>query len=297
MKEKYLAYLKFEKRFSEHSLKSYQVDLNQFECFIHFNFEEKLEKATLDMIRTWVVSLKEKGLKIKSIHRKVSSLKSYYKFLIKNSVLQTNPAALVQLPKTEKRLPEFLKETETQQLFFEELGGDTIETLTFEESRDDLMLQILYQTGVRLSELINIKDTDYVNNNIKVLGKRNKERLIPVSEGLKQSILNYQKIRNLEFGQTTEYLLVKNDGLKCYEKFVYRKVKYYLSKVTKMKKKSPHTLRHSFATHLLNNGADLSSIKDLLGHSSLAATQVYTHNSIEKMKLIYKSAHPRSAQK
>jgi len=297
VKDQFIAYLEFEKRFSVHSIKSYQVDLDQFEAYLHISFDEVLEKSTLDMIRSWVVTLKEKGLKMKTIHRKISSLKSFFKYLLKNEIIEANPTSLLQLPKTEKRLPEFLKENETEQLFFEELGSDNVEELTFEESRDDLMLQLLYQTGVRLSELINIKDVDYTNETIKVLGKRNKERLIPISEGLKMSILNYQKLRYLEFGRETEYLLVKNDGLKCYEKFVYRKVNYYLSRVTKMKKRSPHTLRHSFATHLLNNGANLSSIKDLLGHSSLAATQVYTHNSIEKMKLIYKSAHPRSAQK
>jgi integrase/recombinase XerC len=294
-KTEFISYLTFEKRFSGHSLVAYLNDLTQFEVYLDEEFDTKLQDASKTMIRSWMVYQSEEGNSPKTIHRKISSLRSFYKYLLKLDQLSVNPAADISLPKIGKRLPQFIKEHEAQELFIEDsFYLNNPEQSVFENTRDELIMLLLYQCGIRLSELVNLKVRDFNNESIKVLGKRNKERIIPINEQLAKKIDHYLLIRKQEFELNAEYLIVKNDGVKIYEKFVYRKVNHYLSTVTKMKKKSPHTLRHSFATHLLNNGADINSIKDLLGHESLAATQVYTHNSIEKIKTIYKSAHPRA---
>ncbi|MFT7156435.1 MAG: integrase/recombinase XerC [Parvicella sp.] len=294
-KTEFISYLTFEKRFSSHSLVAYLNDLSQFEVYIDEEFDSSVIDASKTMIRSWMVQLNQDGNSSKTIHRKISSLRSFYKYQLKKSRLTINPASDISLPKIGKRLPQFIKEHEAHELFNEDsFYLHNPEQTLFQNTRDELIMLLLYQCGIRLSELVNLKVMDYNSDAIKVLGKRNKERLIPINQQLSKKILKYLELRKSELVENSEYLVVRDDGVKCYEKFVYRKVNCYLSRVTKMKKKSPHTLRHSFATHLLNNGADINSIKDLLGHESLAATQVYTHNSIEKIKTIYKSAHPRA---
>jgi integrase/recombinase XerC len=245
------------------------------------------------MVRTWIVSLIEQDISARSVNRKLSTLKSYFKFMTKEGLVQENPMPKIQSPKTSKKLPVFVDNESMETLFSAEIFSDD-----FEGIRDRLILEMFYMTGIRLSELINLKDPDidFYQQNIKVLGKRNKERLIPVSSGLIDSIKKYLEIRNksIEAVEQNDYFYVTIKGKKLYEKLAYRIVNSYLGKVSTLKKKSPHVLRHTFATHMLNNGADLNAIKEILGHSSLAATQVYTHNTIEKLKNIYNQAHPRA---
>ncbi len=288
--ELFLEYLTFEKRFSIHTIEAYKLDLSQFQIFIHDNFEMELNEVTHHQVRSWVVFLKEKKMSHKTIHRKISSVKSFYKQERRLGVVKVNPTTVVKLPKLEKRIPQFVKHSELSTIK-ESLSE---EKNSFELVRDDMIILLLLSTGMRRSELIGLKEADYANGVIKVFGKRNKERLIPLPSSICESLDNYLKLKAQEFETDKGSLLVTNRGEKLYEKFVYRVVNKYLASVTTSKKKSPHILRHSYATELLNNGADLSAIKDLLGHSSLAATQVYTHSSMEKIKEIYKSAHPRS---
>ncbi len=220
-----------------------------------------------------------------TVARKISSLKSMFKYLIKKQLIDESPASNITTPKVEKRLPNFIKEKEMQQLF----NGDLFPK-DFKGLRDRLMIAILYQTGIRLSELIGLKWSDVSNQEFKVTGKRNKQRIVPLSRGIQELIILYKN--NPQKTHPT-WLLITDNFDKLYEKFVYRKVNYYLSLVSSKQKKSPHILRHTFATHMLNNGADLNAIKELLGHESLSATQVYTHNTFEKLKSIHKQSHPR----
>ena len=224
----------------------------------------------------------------RSVCRKISSIKSFYKFLKKNDIVSQSPLANVQLPKVSKRLPSFVKQKEILLL-----GDRSFFPDDFFGFRDYLMIRLFYQTGMRLSELTNLKDSDINSDSIKVLGKRNKERLIPISLEFSKLIEQYKMFKNNEFEKVNEYLIVSDSGNKVYEKFVYRKVNYYIGIVSSIDKKSPHILRHTFATHMLNNGADLNAIKEILGHENLSATQVYTHNSFEKLKNIHEQAHPR----
>ncbi len=224
----------------------------------------------------------------RSVCRKISSIKSLYKFLKKNDIVSQSPLANVQLPKVSKRLPSFVKQKEILLL-----GDRSFFPDDFFGFRDYLMIRLFYQTGMRLSELTNLKDSDINSDSIKVLGKRNKERLIPISLEFSKLINQYKMFKNNEFEKVNEYLIVSDSGNKVYEKFVYRKVNYYIGIVSSIDKKSPHILRHTFATHMLNNGADLNAIKEILGHENLSATQVYTHNSFEKLKNIHEQAHPR----
>ena len=224
----------------------------------------------------------------RSVCRKISSIKSLYKFLKKNDIVSQSPLANVQLPKVSKRLPSFVKQKEILLL-----GDRSFFPDDFFGFRDYLMIRLFYQTGMRLSELTNLKDSDINSDSIKVLGKRNKERLIPISLEFSKLIEQYKMFKNNEFEKVNEYLIVSDSGNKVYEKFVYRKVNYYIGIVSSIDKKSPHILRHTFATHMLNNGADLNAIKEILGHENLSATQVYTHNSFEKLKNIHEQAHPR----
>ncbi len=290
----FINYLKFEKRYSPHTTTAYKKDLNQFDSFLRSEYEvDEVNDISYQMVRSWIVELMEQEISARSVNRKLSALKSYFKYLTKEELIDVNPMPRIQSPKTSKKLPVFVDSESMEALFSDELFSDD-----FEGIRDRLILEMFYMTGVRLSELINLKDSDidFYQQNIKVLGKRNKERLIPIPKGLIDSIKKYLEIRNksIEVIEQNDYFYVTIKGKKLYEKLAYRIVNLYLGKVSTLQKKSPHVLRHTFATHMLNNGADLNAIKEILGHSNLAATQIYTHNTIEKLKNIYKQAHPRA---
>ena len=289
----FLDYLKFQKRYSQHTIISYENDLSDFLDFIEANYGNiALTEISTTLIRTWLANLKQDKLASKSINRKISTLKSFFKYQLRKETISVSPMINIASLKVSKRLPSFIEEKDMDTLFQHVEFPDTWEGKT-----DRLLLQILYQTGMRLSELINLKESqiDKGYSNLKVLGKRNKERIIPINNLLLYPILEYIKSKrdNVEVFDT-EYLLISEKGKKLQPKYVYNKVKQYLGYVTTNERKSPHILRHSFATHLTNNGADINAVKELLGHSSLAATQIYTHNSIEKLKDIHKKAHPKS---
>lgn len=287
----FIQYLETEKRVSSHTITAYSHDISSFHNFIENNFDElDLTKVNHLMIRSWLVDLFDKGIGSRSVNRKLSSLKTFYRFLVQNGDLDVNPLSKVITPKQEKRLPEFIEE--------KKLGGlkAQLNEDDFSGKRDLLIVEILYATGMRLSELLGVKlsDVDRASQQIKVLGKRNKERIVPISGSLINLIDSYILERNSVTPDNQDYLIVTDKGAKAYPNLIYRSVNSSLAKVTTQNKKSPHVLRHSFATHLLNNGADLNAVKELLGHSNLSATQVYTHNTFEKLKSIYKQAHPRA---
>ena len=284
----FIHYLKVEKRYSENTLLAYQKDITQFSSFIEQQYELLFSFVKHIHIRSYIVELMNSNISNRSVCRKISSIKSLYKFLKKNDIVSQSPLANVQLPKVSKRLPSFVKQKEILLL-----GDRSFFPDDFFGFRDYLMIRLFYQTGMRLSELTNLKDSDINSDSIKVLGKRNKERLIPISLEFSKLIEQYKMFKNNEFEKVNEYLIVSDSGNKVYEKFVYRKVNYYIGIVSSIDKKSPHILRHTFATHMLNNGADLNAIKEILGHENLSATQVYTHNSFEKLKNIHEQAHPR----
>lgn len=292
--QEFLKYLEFEKRYSSHTLKSYQVDLNQFREFC-ITQEGDFQPGNIQhkIIRSWLVHLMDQGMNARSINRKISSLKSFFGYLLVNEKIDSNPMLKILSPKTEKRLPSFVEKENINQLLDSWEMKDT-----FSGWRDFLVIEIFYFTGIRLSELIQLKlsDINFSEMTIKVLGKRNKERLVPITNALKKDIHRYLDLRKSEIGdfQPNDTLLITDKGEKLYPVMVYRIVKSYLQLVTQAEKRSPHVLRHTFATHMLNNGADLNAIKELLGHSSLSATQVYTHNTFEKLKKVYKQAHPRA---
>ncbi|MEN9964250.1 MAG: hypothetical protein RL582_1345 [Bacteroidota bacterium] len=289
----FLEYLKFQKRYSRHTLISYQCDLEAFWLFLQNQYEIK-DPAEIrsGMIRTWLANLKEQDCSSKTINRKISALKTFFKHLIREEKVEINPMTTIVSPKQKKRLPEFLEAKSTATLyehveFPEDWNGRTAK----------LVMDLLYQTGIRRAELIGLRE-DHIDKEkqaIKVLGKGNKERIIPVGAALIAHISNYIKAKaelvTTDLGST---LLVLENGKPLYPKWVYNTVRKYLSLITTIDKKSPHVLRHTFATHLSNNGAPLNAVKELLGHSSLAATQIYTHNTIEKLKDIYKKAHPKA---
>lgn len=290
--EQFIQYLKFEKRFSPLTVTAYQKDLNQFLVFLALP-ESEFINITHQQVRSWMVTLMDQGNEAKTINRKVSSLRSFYKFLQRNELIKTNPMAQVRAPKIPKRLPLVITEQKMDTL----LDGGFEFSEGFSGLRDRLIIEILYGTGIRLAELVGLKDedVDIYEQQIRVLGKRNKQRIIPVQGSLARLIADYklQKI-NQNFDNKSKTLIVTDNGKDVYPKFVYRTVRTILSSISTQDKKSPHVLRHSFATSLLNRGADLNAIKELLGHSSLAATQVYTHNSVEKLKSVYKQAHPKA---
>jgi integrase/recombinase XerC len=286
MLDRFEQYLLTEKRFSDHTLSAYVFDVNQFAEFSGITWKEMIS-VRASHVRSWIVGLYDQGLSRRSINRKLSSLRTFFKWLKKEGVLTINPMAKVNGPKNEKRLPHFARESELQQ---ERL--DPIFTNDFDGVRDRLMLEMFYQTGMRLSELIGLKDTDVQDARVKVLGKRNKERLIPLSNDLMELTRHYRQLRHMIANRQGHFFVLKN-GNKLYPKFVYRKINSYLGCVTSLEKTSPHVLRHTFATHMLNNGAGLETLKDLLGHASLSATQVYTHNSFAQLSRIYSQAHPR----
>jgi integrase/recombinase XerC len=293
MVENFLQYLQFEKRYSNHTLTAYGNDLKQFFIFINATFgETEYQNISHQYIRSWLVDLMNNGNSAKSINRKLSSVKSFFKFLLKEGIIKKSPLNKVVPPKIPKRLPVFVEEKS-----MDELLNNTPFENNYNGLRDKLIIELLYNCGLRRAELINllIKNCNIAQLQIKVIGKGNKERIIPISKNLSLLIDEFLKSRNfLNKIVDTEYLLLSESGCKMYDSLVYRVVKTNLSLVTTIKKKSPHVLRHTFATHLTNEGADINAIKELLGHSSLAATQVYTHNSIEKLKKAFNQAHPRS---
>lgn len=290
--ERFIRYLQFEKRFSPHTVTAYKNDLDQFSQYI-VSFQSELLDVTHQHVRTWIVSLMDDGIEARTINRKISSLRSFYKFLQSEDLIGNSPMIYVRAPKIPKRLPIVITEQKMDIL----LDAQDVFSNDFHGIRDRLIIELLYGTGIRLSELVNLADNDInvYEQQIKVLGKRNKERIIPISKPLAKLVGDYQLQKlNQNFDNKSSALIVTNQGNKVYAKFIYRTVNLVLSFISTHDKKSPHILRHSFATSLLNRGADLNAIKELLGHSSLAATQVYTHNSVEKLKSIYKQAHPKA---
>jgi integrase/recombinase XerC len=287
----FLAYLQFEKRYSLHTIKAYSNDLIQFFDFLEIQYEGlSFDKVTGTMVRSWLAGMKEEEMTGKSLNRKISSLKSFYKYQIQQGKISKSPMETVISPKITKRLPAFVAENDMQQLLI---------NLSFAEGwkgyTEKMVIQVFYATGMRLSELINCKENqvDFSKKMIKVLGKGNKERMLPISADLAAEIKKYISDKPKE-ALGNHSLFVTEKGKSLQPKAVYSFVKFYLSQVTTLQKKSPHVLRHSFATHLMNNGADLNAVKELLGHSSLAATQVYTHNTIEKLKEVFTKAHPKA---
>lgn len=291
MKDRFLAYIQYEKRYSPHTVTAYRTDLDQFFAFLNARYQ-LTDIAVVDhyMIRSWLVFLMEQADSPRTVNRKLTSLKSFYRFLQKEGVVTANPMRKVIAPKTSKRLPEFV-ETENMSALIEQMG----EAEGYSGMRNRIIIEMFYNTGIRLSELLNLKESsiDFHSDTIKVLGKRNKERIIPFSKKFGLLLKGYIQEKEKSFGQVQD-LFLTDSGKKMYPKLIYLIVRNNLSGVTTLDKKSPHVLRHTFATHLLNNGAELNAVKELLGHANLAATQVYTHNTIEKLKKIYKQAHPRA---
>lgn len=293
MVDSFLRYISFEKRYSQHTVKSYQNDLNQFEQYAQQQFNiSSLSEATQLMIRSWVLSLMDEGTSARTVNRKIASLRSFYKFLLKREAITKDPTQKIKSLKVKKELPGFANEEEfstfLDRLVFED---------SFEGKTEQIILELLYGTGIRLSELLGLKVSDFKSSEstIKVLGKRNKERIIPVSKRLNELLKNLIAEKNHVFSHDqNSYLIVNKNGGQAYPMMIYRIVRKYLNQVPSLDKKSPHALRHTFATHLLDKGADLNAVKDLLGHSSLAATQVYTHNSLEKLKSVFDQAHPKA---
>jgi integrase/recombinase XerC len=274
-------------------MESYERDIRQFSDYLQEVYHVNDARAVVDvMIRSWLAELMDQGLVPKTINRKISSLKSFYKFLMRQEYIHLNPTLKIQGPKQNKRLPSFIEERKMDMLLETETDDD------FEGVRNQLILELFYATGIRRAELIGllISNVNLASQQIKVLGKRNKERIIPVSANLIQQFEVYFKWRDtiVDNGKDAGWVFLTKKGEKMYPKLVYRIVNTYLSTVSTQSKKSPHVLRHTFATHMLNNGADLNAVKELLGHASLSATQIYTHNTIEKLKKIYQQAHPKA---
>jgi len=288
----FLDFLKFEKRFSPHTVISYHNDLTSFFDYIFLQYgETPLTQVSHVLIRSWLASLKHDGLVATSINRKISTLRSFFKYQVKRGVLEQTPMAKIISPKNQKILPQFVAEKDISTLFRHvEFTND------WTGKTEWLLLCLFYNTGMRLSELINLKESglNASNHSLKILGKGNKERIIPLSKDVVLAIQHYINNKKALPGLYNEFVFVNAKGKQLAPRSVYASVKKHLSLVTTIDKKSPHVLRHSFATHLMNNGADLNAVKELLGHSSLAATQVYTHNTIEKLKNTHKKAHPKA---
>lgn len=291
--DQFLTYLHHEKRYSPHTLQSYRTDLIQFKDFVECNYELSLMEVKMVHVRDFMVSLMEEGTQESSVSRKLSALRSFYKYQMKMGMARQNPAALVKAPKMAKKLPVFVDDQKLIQLLDDEAIFDD----SFPSVRDKLVVETLFGTGMRLAELLSLKlaDVDFYTATIKVMGKRSKERLIPVSTLLVNLIRKYADLKSLQnFDNKSDRLFVTDKGANSNAGQIYRIVGRYLNYISTQDKKSPHVLRHSYATSLLNRGADLNAIKELLGHASLAATQVYTHNSVERLKTIYKQAHPKA---
>ena len=292
----FISYLSLEKNYSNHTVLAYRKDVEEFSIFCSLSYDSlDIDQIDYVVIRSWLVQLSESGITNRSINRKIASLKSYYRFLQKIGEIMVNPLAKHKALKTSKKIEIPFSEVEMDAVLSNIIYSDD-----FEGKRDQLIINLLYATGMRRAELINLKlpDIDFESNSIKVLGKRNKERLIPMLAGLKPYFLDYYSERSKIDGvQRIEYVFLSKQGNKIYETLVYRIVDKYFKEVSSKVKKSPHILRHTFATHLLNKGADLNAVKELLGHSSLASTQVYTHNSIAELKKVHAFAHPRASKK
>jgi integrase/recombinase XerC len=293
MVNEFLTYLSVEKRYSKHTTASYRNDLSNLTEYLLTTYEFNTpEFATYPMLRSWIVTLVDQDMMPKSINRKIACLRSFYHFLMKKECITKDPTLKIRALKVKKSLPVFVEEDNMIKLL------DQIEFAdTFDGIRNKIVLELLYGTGIRLSELIGLKisDINVFQKTIKVLGKGNKERIIPIHDTFIALLKEYiAKKKNESIGNNVDFFVVTNSGEQVYPMFIYRLVREYLDQVTTVDKRSPHVLRHTFATHLLNKGADLNAIKDLLGHTSLAATQVYTHNSIEKLKAIFDQTHPKS---
>ncbi len=290
MLDAYRDYLEKERRYSAHTVRAYLDDVSAFVEFIGSKgITRHPKEVELADVRFWVVSLMESKMMSRTVSRKLSSVRSYFRYLQRSGLVESNPADQVEAPRGGKRLPEFLEEGHAQIML-----DDIPYPEGFEGLRDKLIMELFYGTGIRLSELVHIKEQDVHHSAIKVLGKRNKQRVVPLHRKLLELILDYRSAKMNQFGSdSSDYLVVLDNGNKVYPKFVYRKVNYYIGEASTLSKRSPHVLRHSFATHMLNHGADLNGIKEILGHANLSATQVYTHNSFEKLKLVHQTAHPR----
>lgn len=287
----FMHYLRYEKRYARNTLVSYQNDLGQFTGFLNDTYQMADPRdAAQAQVRSWLASLRDAGMTPRSINRKLSAVKSFYKHLVKTGSIKATPVWAISTPKVSRRLPEFVKEKEMGKLMRQPPPAEGWKAET-----DKLLLELFYQTGMRLTELVNLKETqvDFSRKVIKVLGKGNKERVVPIAPVMAASIKKYIAGKPAVFEKFDKtFLFLLSSGKKLYPKYAYLVVNSALAGITTLKKKSPHILRHSFATHLMNNGADLNAVKELLGHSSLAATQVYTHNNIEKLKEAHRKAHP-----
>lgn len=294
MIDSFINYLEHEKRSSSHTVLAYRKDLEQAQEFVNTSFSiEELSECSHPELRAWIIDLVEQGLSPTSVNRKLATLRSFYKFLLRSKVIEKDPTYKLKSLKTPKKLPEFLQESTIESVL--ETG---VYEQSFEGLRDRMVMEFLYLTGVRLSELTSIKwkDLDFHESQVKVLGKRQKERIIPITKGLQRNIILYKKEFEERFSKIegNEYFIISNKGEKAYSMMIYRIVRHYLDLFAQTTKRSPHLLRHTFATHLLNKGANLNAVKDLLGHANLAATQVYTHNSMEKLKAVFEQAHPKA---
>ena len=294
MIDSFVNYLEFEKKASPHTVDAYRRDLTQFEEFASLSFEQiEISEAQHPELRAWVIDLVDSGLSTTSVNRKIATLRSYYKFLLRSRIISKDPTYKLKGLKNPKKLPEFVQEEAIKSVL-----DESVYQPTFEGQRDKMVMEFLYLTGVRLSELIGLQwsDINLIEDSVKVLGKRKKERIIPITRGLKQNILLYKKVFEERFSKVgqTDYFIVSNQQKQSYPMMIFRIVRHYLDLFAQTSKRSPHVLRHTFATHLLNKGADLNAVKDLLGHASLAATQVYTHNSMEKLKAVFEQAHPKA---
>jgi integrase/recombinase XerC len=292
-KESFLQYLQIEKRYSLHTVRSYLNDLDQFYRFLlSLGLPEDAVPVTSRDIRAWIVSMLDNNYSTVSVHRKISCLRVFYRYLRKEGIMKNDPLEKVVLPKRKKSLPVFIDEEAINKLLDNYSFGDS-----FAGVRNRTIIELLYVTGMRRSELIGLRDNDVdlVEGSLKVTGKRNKQRIIPLIIPFIKRLKDYIKVRNENVTTADNgWFFITNKGNKLYDKYVYTTVNSYLALVTTIEKKSPHILRHTFATHMLNRGADLNSIKELLGHANLSATQIYTHNTFEKLKKVYKQAHPRA---
>ena len=292
-KESFFQYLKFEKRYSPHTIRSYLTDLEQLSVFLSDNLmPDNPADISSHHIRAWIVSMMESGITPSSVHRKISCVRVFFRWLRKDGIVKNDPLEKVVLPKRKKTLPVFVREEALENLLDNDNFGDDFKGL-----RNRTIIEMLYLTGMRRAELIGLKisDIDFAGSVLKVTGKRNKQRIIPLTGQFVKRVQEYLHLRNEIHGNDDEgWLFLTEKGNKLYDKSVYNIVKAYLSMVTTIEKRSPHILRHTFATHMLNRGADLNAIKEFLGHANLSATQVYTHNTFEKLKKIYRQAHPRA---
>lgn len=289
--DKFLSYIQYEKRMSEHTISAYAFDLSQMMTYLEANFQlTEIKAVTYHHLRDWLMTQLQQGVNRNTVKRKASAIKSFYKYLLREDMVKHDLRSKIILPKVAKKLPNYLEVEQAEALLDQNFGED------YKGALEEMIMSILYMTGIRRSELINIKNED-INLDRKqlyILGKRNKERLIPISDDLIKMIGKFNEKKQHEVSTQSNYLLTLESGKKLYDSYVYRVVKNQLSNLTTLQQKSPHVLRHTFATHLSNNGAGINAVKELLGHSSLASTQIYTHTNIEKLKEVYKKTHPKA---